>query len=182
MSSCYKSYEVLLTSFLRPNFFQKFALRKMYLFRRSSSKKNAKGVTDESSAGDINTPWWTEVRPCEWLHVAFMEEAGFPQELAQHIANAGLTNFLADECDQHKTLTNFFVQIFYFLSRLEPPALRFNLYSETCQILLTEFCEICLIPSDGELREPKPTEFEDFRLTLTEGEGRGVSKATSTSL
>ena len=36
--------------------------------------------------------------------------------------------------------------------------------------------------SDGELREPRLAEFEDFLLTLTVGEERGVSKATGTSL
>ena len=72
---------------------------KMDLFRRSSSNKKAKGVTGESSTGDINTPRWTEARTCEWTHIAFTEEARFHQEFAQFIANAGLTNFLADECD-----------------------------------------------------------------------------------
>lgn len=60
--------------------------------------------------------------------------------------------------------------------------MRFNLYSETRQIRLTGFCEICLIPYDGGLREPRPAEFEDFLLTFTVGEERGVSKATTTSL
>ena len=55
-------------------------------------------------------------------------------------------------------------------------------FTKTHQIPLTEFCEICLIPSDGELRESRPVEFEDFLLTLTHGEERGVSKATATSL
>ena len=83
-----------------------------------------------------------------------MNEAGFYQEFAQFIANAGLTDFLADECDQFHILTNSFVQNFYFLNRLEPPQVRFDLYAEHHQIPLAEFCEICLITSEGEIREP----------------------------
>ena len=122
------------------------------------------------------------MRPCEWPHDAFMEEAGFHQEFAQFIANVGLTKFLAAKCDQYHILTNSFVQNFHFLSRNNPPEVQFNLYAETRQIPLTDFCDICLIPSDGELREPRPAEFEDFLLTLTMGDERGVSNATATSL
>ena len=39
-----------------------------------------------------------------------------------------------------------------------------------------------MIPSDGELREPRPIEFEDFYRTLIVGDERGVSSATATSL
>jgi hypothetical protein len=66
-----------------------------------------------------------------------MNEAGFYQEFAQFFANAGLTDFLADECDQHHILTNSFVQNFHFLSRDEPPEVRFDLYAEHYQILIT---------------------------------------------
>ena len=52
----------------------------------------------------------------------------------------------------------------------------------TLRLPLIEFCEICLIPSDGELREPRPKEFEGFLRTITMGEERGVSKAGATSL
>jgi hypothetical protein len=154
----------------------------MSIFRKFSSKKNAKGVIRESSDNDLNTPRMAEVRPCEWPHNAFMEEVGFHQEFAQFVADAGLTDFLADECDQHHLLTNSFVQNFHFLSRNNPPEVRFNLYVEPHQIPLTDFCDICLIPSNGELREPRPAEFEDFLLTLTVGDERGMSNATATSL
>src|SRR3989337_225666 len=111
-----------------------------------------------------------------------MNEAGFRHEFAQFVANAGLTDFLADECDQHHILTNSFVQIFYFMPRLDIPMVRFDLYAKHHELTLDEFCEICLIPSDGDLREPQPEEFEDFLRTLTVGEFRGVSKARVTSL
>ena len=46
-----------------------------------------------------------EVRPGEWPHTPFMEEAGILQEFTQYAANAGLTDFIADECEQHQILT-----------------------------------------------------------------------------
>jgi hypothetical protein len=74
------------------------------------------------------------------------------------------------------------VQIFYFMPRLDIPMVHFDLYAEHHELTLDEFCEICLIPSDGDLREPRPEEFEDFLRTLTVGEFRGISKARVTSL
>ena len=58
----------------------------------------------------------------------------------------------------------------------------FDLYAENHQLPLTEFCEICLIPSDGSLAEPRPTGFEAFYRTLTVGDERGVSATTAVSL
>jgi hypothetical protein len=68
------------------------------------------------------------------------------------------------------------------MPRLDIPMVRFDLYAEHHELTLDEFCEICLIPSNGDLREPQPEEFEDFLRTLTVGEFRGVSKARVTSL
>ena len=154
----------------------------MDFFRKFSSKKNAKGVIGESSDNDLHTPRTVEVRPCEWPRDAFMEEAEFHQEFAQFVANAGLTEFLAAKCDQYHILMNSFVQSFNNLGKNNPPEDQFNLYAETYTLPLTYLCNICLIPSDGDLREPRPSEFEDFLLTLTMGEDRGVSSATATSL
>jgi hypothetical protein len=56
------------------------------------------------------------------------------------------------------------------------------MYAENHQIPLTEFCDICLIPSDGEIREPRPAEFEGFYRTLSVGDERGVWSVTATSL
>ena len=106
-----------------------------------------------------------------------MKEGGFYQEFTQFVANARLVDFLIDECDQHHILTNSFVQNFHFVNRLEPPMVCFDLYVEHHEIPLAEFYEMCLIPSDGELRDPKPEEFEGFLRTLIMGEERGVSKS-----
>jgi hypothetical protein len=74
------------------------------------------------------------------------------------------------------------VQSFHFLSGNNPPEVQFNLYAEPHQMPLIEFCDVCLIPSDGEIREPRPPEFEEFYRTLTVGDERGVSSVTSASL
>jgi hypothetical protein len=105
-------------SFWCPKIFKKLYVD-MSIFRRSTSKRTAKGVRGESSDNDLNILRLIEVRPCEWLHVTFMNEVGFYQEFSHFIENTGLTNFLADECDQYHILTNSFVQNFYFLSKLE---------------------------------------------------------------
>ena len=98
----------------------------------------------------------------------------------QYVANAGLTDFIADECDQHHILTNIFVQSFTFLPRNNPPEVSFDLYAENHQTPLTEF--ICMIPSDGSLAEPRPAEFEAFYRTLIVGDERGVSAITAAGL
>jgi hypothetical protein len=73
-----------------------------------------------------------------------MEAAGIRQEFEQYAANAGLSNFIADECEQYYLLTNSFVQRFNFLSRNDPPEVQFNLYAEPYQMSLAEFCNACL--------------------------------------
>ena len=60
--------------------------------------------------------------------------------------------------------------------------MRFDLYAKTHQIPLAEFCNICMIPSDGSLARPRPAGFEAFYRTLTVGDERGVSAITAASL
>ena len=84
----------------------------------------------------------TELWPCEWSHNPFMEGARICQEFAQYAANASLTDFIAAECEQYQLLTNSFVQSFHFISRNNPREVQFNLYAETRQIPLAEFCDI----------------------------------------
>jgi hypothetical protein len=87
--------------------FQNFVHRnKMSYFMRYSSKKTAKGVIGESSDKDLNLWRNAEVRPCEWPHYPFLDAAGIRQEFKQYAANAGLTTFIADECEQYYLLTN----------------------------------------------------------------------------
>jgi hypothetical protein len=111
-----------------------------------------------------------------------LDAAGIRHEFEQYAANAGLTAFIADECEQYCILTNTFVQSFKFLSRNDPPEVQFKLYAELHQMPLAEFCNICLIPFDGDMRDPRPAGFEEFYSTLSVGDPRGVSSATPASL
>src|SRR5215216_6718564 len=182
MNSCYQSCEFSLRKFCGLKFQNFVHRKKMSIFRKFASKKNSKRVIGESSDNDLHTRRRAEVRPCEWPHNPFMEGAGILQEFAKYAANAGLTDFIAAECEQYHLLTNSFVRSLSFLPRNNPPEVQFNLYAETRQIPLTEFCEICMIPSDGSLVEPRPAEFDGFYRTLTVGDERGVSSVTATSL
>ena len=74
------------------------------------------------------------------------------------------------------------MQNFQFHTGNNPPKVSFNLYTEHHQIPLTEFCDICMLPSDGGLVEPRPSEFDGFYRTLTVGDERGVSGTTAVSL
>lgn len=139
-------------------------------------------MTGDSSDSDLHTRRLVEVWSCEWPHTPFMEGARILQEFAQYAANAGLTDFITAECEQYHLLKNTFVQSFTFLPRNNPPEVQFSLYAEPHQIPLTEFCEICLLPSDGGLVEPRPTEFDGFYHTLTVGDEKGVSSTTATGL
>ena len=93
----------------------------MSFSRKFASKKNSKGVIGVSSDNDLHTLRMAEVRSCEWLHNPFIGGAVIRQEFTQFAANAGLTDFIAAECEQYHLLTNSFVQTFYFLSRNNPP-------------------------------------------------------------
>ena len=173
MSSCYQFCKVLLINFWHPKIFRKLYANMMKLFGRSSSRRRTSGASSsdssarrsyvepsESSTGDAAT------KTCLWPCDEYMMRVGIKEEFEQHVHNAGLTDFITDECDQHQILTNIFVQSFTFLPRNNPPGVSFDLYAENHQIPLTEFCNICMIPSDGSLAEPRPTEFEDFYHTF----------------
>ena len=81
-----------------------------------------------------------------------------------------------------KSSQTFLFQSFTFLPRNNPPEVSFDLYAENHHIPLTEFCDICMIPSDGSLVEPRPAEFEAFYRSLTVGDERGVSATTAAGL
>ena len=166
MSSCYHFCWEKLCGLKIQNFVHR---KRISFFRKFASKKSSKGVIGGSSDNDLHTQRLAELRLCEWPHNPFMEGAGILQEVAQWATNAGLTDFIADECEQYHLLTNSFVQNFHFHYRNNPPEVSYNLYVENHQIPLTEFCDICMLPSDGDLEEPKPLECESFFHTLTVG-------------
>ena len=76
MSSCYHFCEVLLRKFLWTKNFRILFIGK----DEFASKKSSKGVIGESSDSDLHPRRLAEVRPCEWPHTKFMEEAGILQE------------------------------------------------------------------------------------------------------
>ena len=80
----------------------------MNIFRKFGSKKNSKGVIGESYDSDLHPRRLAEIRPCEWPHTPFLEEAGILKEFMQYAVNASLTDFIADECEQHQILTKIF--------------------------------------------------------------------------
>ena len=71
----------------------------MSFFRKFASKNSSKGVIGESSDSDLHPRRLSEVWPCEWPHTPFLGEAGILQEFSQFAANAGLADFIADECE-----------------------------------------------------------------------------------
>ena len=71
----------------------------MNIVKKFGSRKNSKGVIGQSFYSDIHPRRLAEVRPCEWPHNPFMEGAGILQEFAQYDANAGLTDFIAAQCE-----------------------------------------------------------------------------------
>ena len=96
--------------------------------------------------------------------------------------NAGITDFLLDQCDQYLLLTNTFVQNFHFHARRSPPTVVFHLYDEHKEMTLYDFCEVCKLPYDGSIEKPRPGDVEDFIDEVTVGDGRKVLEAGVASL
>jgi hypothetical protein len=96
--------------------------------------------------------------------------------------NAGLLPFPQDKCDQYLLLTNTFMQNFHFHSRKDPPMVEFHLYDVPKRMTLYDFCDVCKIPYEGSVSEPRPRDVEDFIDEITVGEERGVSEAIVASL
>ena len=63
----------------------------MNIFKKFGSKKNSKGAIGESFDSDLHPRRLAEVRPCEWPHTPFLQEAGIHAEFMQFVANAGLS-------------------------------------------------------------------------------------------
>ena len=116
----------------------------MNIFRKFGSKKNSKGVIGESSDNDLH-PWrLAEVRPCEWPHIPFLQEAGIHEEFMQFIANAGLGPYLSDKCEKCYLLTESFVKGFKYFPR--ESRVLFMLYDEPFTIPLENFAYHCKLP------------------------------------
>ena len=157
--------------------------KKMKIFLRGSSSRS---LTDKQSEEDkrpkYNIPRTTEVRSCEWPCDNFLRAAGIYDDFYELAENAGLTAFLHDQREQYILLTNIFVQNFHFHARSSPPTVEFYLYDEHKEMTLYEFCEVCKLPYEGSVSEPRPRDVENFIVETTMGEERGVSEVRVASL
>jgi hypothetical protein len=152
------------------------------LLRGSSSRGSKEKENGEKKKPKYNLPRTAEVRPCEWPSDAFLRAAGIYEDFYYLAENAGITDFLHDKCDQYLLLTNTFVQNFHFHARKSPPTVEFYLYDEHKEMTLYDFCEVCKLPYEGNVSEPRPRDVEDFIAETMVGEERGVSGARVASL
>ena len=110
------------------NFHRKKMMRR---FLRGSSSRGSEGnENEEKKKPKYNLPRTTEVRPCEWPCDAFLKAAGIYEDFYYLAENAGITDFLLDQCDQYLLLSNIFMQNFHFHARRSPPMVDFYLYDE----------------------------------------------------
>ena len=58
----------------------------------------------------------------------------------------------------------------------------FHLYDEYKEMTLYDFCEVCKLPYEGSVEEPRPSDVEGLIHEFTVGEERGVSEARVASL
>ena len=112
----------------------------------------------------------------------FLRETGIYEDFYELAKNAGLTDFLHDQCDQYLLLTNTYVQNFHFHSRNSPPTVEFHSYDEHKEMSLYDFCRICLVHFGGKTEEPHHDDVEGFIDTITVGETRKVFDARITSI
>ena len=111
-----------------------------------------------------------------------MKAAGIYEDFYYLANNAGLTDFLHDQCEQYLLLTNIFTQNFHFHAKKLPPTVEFRLYDEVKEMSFLEFCEVCKIPFEGRLDEPRREDVEGFIDMIAVGETRQVSWARITSI
>ena len=123
---------------------------------RGSSSRNSEGNENEEKKPKYNLPRSAEVRPCEWPSDIFLREVEIYDDLYYLAENAGITAFLQDKCDKYLLLTNKFVQNFHFHARKDPPMVEFHLYDVPKRITLYDFCDVCKLPYEGSVSEPRP--------------------------
>ena len=152
------------------------------LLRGSSSRSSKEKPNEENKKPKYNLPRTAEVQPCEWPCDAFLRAAGIYDDFNYLAENAGLTDFLHDQCEQYLLLTNIFVQNFYFHARKSPPSVEFYLYDEFKKMSLYGFCLVCKLPFVGSIEEPHPSDVYGFINRIAVGETRKVSDARITSI
>ena len=119
----------------------------MKRFLRGSLSRSSKDKqSEEDKKPKYNLPRTAEVRPCEWPCDAFLRATGVHDDFYYLAENAGLTDFLCDQCEQYLLLTNIFVQNFHFHARRSPPSVDFYLYDEYKEMSLYDFCAVASCP------------------------------------
>ena len=113
-------------------------MKRLFL-RRSSSQSSKDKQAKENEKPKYNLPRVAEVRPCEWPCDDFLRAAGIHDDFNDLAKNAGLTDFLRDQCEQYLLLTNTFVQNFYYYPKNSPPSVSFHLYDEAKEMSLHIF-------------------------------------------
>ena len=124
------------------------------LLRGSSSRSSKDKQNEEDKKPKYNLPRTVEVWPCEWPCDEFLRAVGIYDDYYYLAENAGLTDFLHDQCEQYLLLTNIFVQNFYFHAKKSPRSVEFSLYEEVTEMSLHDFCWVCKIPFVGSIEEP----------------------------
>ena len=137
----------------------------MKRFLRGSSSQSSKDKqAKENKNSKYNLPRIAEVRPCEWPCDEFLREAEIYEHFYYLAENAGLTDFLHDQCGQYLLLSNIFVQNFHFHARRSPPSVEFHLYDEVKEMSLYDFCRVCKIPFEGSIEEPHVMMWRDLLI------------------
>ena len=147
------------------------------LSRGSKEKEN-----EEKEKPKYNLPRAAKIWLCEWPCDAFLQAAGIYDDFYYLAENAGITDFLRDQCNQYLLLTNTFVQNLHFHARKSPPTVDFHLCDEYKEMTLYDFCEVCKLPYEGSVEEPRPSDVDGLINEITVGEGRGVSGARVSSI
>ena len=122
------------------------------LLRGSSSRGSKEKENEEKEKPKYNLPRAAKIWPCD----AFLQAAGIYDDFYYLAGNAGIIDFLLDQCDQYLLLTNTFVQKFHFHARRSPPMVDFYLYDEYKEMTLYDFCEVCKLPYECRVEEPRP--------------------------
>ena len=152
------------------------------LLRGSSSRSSKDKLNEEYKKPKYNLPRTAEVRPCEWPCDAFLRAAGIYDDFYYWAENAGLTDFLHNQCEQYLLLTIIFVQNFYFHAKKSLPTVEFHLYDEVKEMSLHDFCRVCKIPFVGSIEESHHSDVDEFIDRIVVGETRKVSDARIISI
>ena len=69
------------------------------LLRGSSSQGSKEKENEEKEKPKYNLPRTMDIRPCEWPCDAFLEADEIYEDFYYLAENAGITDFLHDQCD-----------------------------------------------------------------------------------